>query len=120
MGHQGTHRMHRQDAGSRVSVPPAHRWKPTRYEHCEMTGSNVRSDGRPWDEVVADLFVRERDAGAVLLTPREVGVMLNVSNRTLGKWRQHGKGPRFVRLGYNKVVYRMEAAMGWVGARSEL
>ena len=124
MEYQGARRLCGHDAASRVSVSPKHRWKPTCYEHCVMGGGNVRSSGRSWQEVVAEIvdkyYTRDGDEDGGLLAPRQVGELLKVSARTLGKWRQHNKGPRFIRLGYNKVVYRMEDVLEWVGARSEL
>lgn len=88
----------------------------------EMVGGNVRSSGLPWPEVVAKLTknVPVRGEWHDLIAPQKVSEMLNVSVRTLGKWRQQNKGPRFTRLGYNKVVYRVQDVLSWVESRPEL
>lgn len=52
-----------------------------------------------------------------LLKPREVAAMLRISLPTLARWRQHGKGPHCIRLGYNHVVYRAGDVEHWITQR---
>ena len=54
-----------------------------------------------------------------LLRPDEVTRMLRISNTTLARWRQNGKGPAFIRLGYNRVVYRRSDVERWLIERKE-
>ena len=54
-----------------------------------------------------------------LLRPDEVTRMLRISNVTLARWRQNGKGPAFIRLGYNRVVYRRSDVERWLIERKE-
>lgn len=55
-----------------------------------------------------------------LLKPREVAAMLRISLPTLARWRQHGKGPRCIRLGYNRVIYRYADVENWISQRNSL
>ena len=55
-----------------------------------------------------------------LLKPAEVAGILRISLRTLSKWRQLGKGPACIRLGYNRVVYSRQAVDAWISQRSAL
>jgi DNA-binding transcriptional MerR regulator len=43
-----------------------------------------------------------------LMTPQEVARKLRVSPRTIRNWRSKKRsyGPKFIRLGYNRVAYR--------------
>lgn len=41
-----------------------------------------------------------------LLTTHEAAKLLRLSAQTLSTWRCRGEGPRFVRLGGNRVAYR--------------
>ncbi|MCT6836469.1 MAG: helix-turn-helix domain-containing protein [Bifidobacteriales bacterium] len=49
-----------------------------------------------------------------MMTVKEVAAMLRVSTVTLGKWRRAGKGPKAIKLGYNKVVYSEKAVRAWL------
>lgn len=51
-----------------------------------------------------------------LLTPAEAAKALRLSMPTLSRWRNHGDGPAFIRLGYNRVVYRRSAIEAWLGS----
>jgi predicted DNA-binding transcriptional regulator AlpA len=55
-----------------------------------------------------------------LLKPIEVARTLRISLRTLAKWRQHGKGPSCIRLGYNRIVYRRQAVDEWLSRKGAL
>ena len=52
-----------------------------------------------------------------MLTVKEVAAMLRVSTVTLGNWRRAGKGPKAIKLGYNKVVYSKKAVHDWLKAK---
>ena len=51
-----------------------------------------------------------------LMKPPEVADMLRVSTVTLGRWRRIGKGPEYIRLGYNRVVYRYDDVAAWISS----
>ena len=42
------------------------------------------------------------------LNQQELAERLNVSPRTLERWRWIGQGPRFLKLGGGRVVYRLQ------------
>ena len=48
-----------------------------------------------------------------LMTPREMADRLGVALITLRKWRQQGKGPRYLKLGYRTIRYRIEDVVAW-------
>lgn len=51
-----------------------------------------------------------------LLTTREVARILEVSPKTLEKWRSEGKGPAFVTLSGRAVRYRFDKLRSWIEA----
>lgn len=58
-------------------------------------------------------------ATAPVITPLSVrpsvaADLLGVSERALRRWRAEGKGPRYVTLGGNKVVYRVADLEAWL------
>jgi excisionase family DNA binding protein len=53
-----------------------------------------------------------------LLTPREDAAYLRVSKSYLDKLRVYGGGPRFLRLGKRKVLYRKSDLKAWLGSQS--
>ena len=53
-----------------------------------------------------------------LLTPREAATYLRVSKSYLDKLRVYGGGPRFLRLGKRKVLYRRSDLDAWLARRS--
>ena len=53
-----------------------------------------------------------------LLTPREAAAYLRVSKSYLDKLRVYGGGPRFLRLGRRKVLYRKSNLKAWLAAQS--
>lgn len=42
------------------------------------------------------------------LTPRELAKRWDFAENTLAIWRFRGKGPKFYKKGYRKVVYMLE------------
>jgi excisionase family DNA binding protein len=53
-----------------------------------------------------------------LLTPREAAACLRVSKSYLDKLRVYGGGPRFLRLGKRKVLYRKSDLGAWLARQS--
>jgi predicted DNA-binding transcriptional regulator AlpA len=52
-----------------------------------------------------------------LLTQAEAAEYLQVSERTLEKWRVQGIGPAFVKMNLRRVAYRECDLIEWVEAR---
>ena len=50
------------------------------------------------------------------LDDKELAVELNVSPRTLARWRRLCEGPPTVNIG-RKVAYRREAVLAWLASR---
>lgn len=50
-----------------------------------------------------------------LLTPKEAAAFLQVSEKTLEKWRTKGTGPKFRRLGHRTVRYSQDDLLNWPG-----
>ena len=44
--------------------------------------------------------------------------LLNVSPRTLQRWRADGTGPAFVRAGVRRILYDVAAIERWAAART--
>lgn len=53
-----------------------------------------------------------------LLSPQKTAEILNVSLRSLERWRGTGDGPAFVRVGARRIAYRSEDVQAWLAARS--
>ncbi|MBM4373361.1 MAG: transcriptional regulator [Deltaproteobacteria bacterium] len=56
----------------------------------------------------------------ILISSAQAAVALGVKIQTLRAWRVQGKGPRYVRLGDNRlgrVGYRPEDVAAWIDAR---
>lgn len=49
-----------------------------------------------------------------LLDPEDVANILNMSPRTLERWRAQGRGPHFVRLSGRRVRYRNADVQRWI------
>ena len=49
-----------------------------------------------------------------LLTTKEAAAFLNVSPKTLEKWRWNGEGPTFQKFGNKLVKYDPDVLAGWV------
>ena len=56
---------------------------------------------------------RAQPGCVVLLTPDETAMRLRVAKQTLAKWRMMGCGPRFVRVGGNRVAYPTAEVDAW-------
>ncbi len=54
-------------------------------------------------------------ASPVLLTPKEAAAFLQVSEKTLAKWRSVGTSPPFRRLGHRTVRYLLSDLINWPG-----
>lgn len=52
----------------------------------------------------------------ILLNPAQLGDWLGVTRRTVDKWRATGVGPRALRVGPRKVVYRKSDILAWLDA----
>jgi len=59
-----------------------------------------------------------RIGGQELLTPREAAAYLRVSKSYLDKLRVYGGGPRFLRPGKRKILYRKSDLDAWLGSQS--
>ena len=51
-----------------------------------------------------------------LLTTEQAAALLQLSPRTLRRWRSEGKGPPWVALGSRRVRYRRAAIQAWLEA----
>ncbi len=60
----------------------------------------------------------------LLLTPDETAEILQISRRTLERWRSVGMGPPFVRMGqggkYSVIRYRMEDLNKYLSHKTEI
>lgn len=72
---------------------------------------NVHAGSRPMEKDVDEPEVIE------LLSPPELAEKLQISKKTLAKWRCNGRGPRFVRLGH-AIRYRTRDVSDWLDAKS--
>lgn len=52
------------------------------------------------------------------LTQKQLAELLNVSERTLERWRLQGRGPRFVALGARRRGYRLSDVVDWTSSRT--
>jgi len=48
-----------------------------------------------------------------LMKPQDLADRLGVALITLRKWRQQGKGPRYIKLGHRTIRYRIEDVEEW-------
>lgn len=53
-----------------------------------------------------------------LLTTEQVAYELSVTVKTLRKWRQHGKGPKAIKMG-NRLRYRISDVSKWLDEQAE-
>lgn len=51
----------------------------------------------------------------MIRTEHEAADILNISVRTLQRWRQEGQGPSYTRLGVRRLGYRDEDLQSWAG-----
>jgi predicted DNA-binding transcriptional regulator AlpA len=49
---------------------------------------------------------------------KEVAEQYKISERTLGRWREEGEGPEYIRMGRRRVVYTAAALAAWVAAHT--
>jgi|RhiMetdeSRZDD1v2_1073273.scaffolds.fasta_scaffold2852332_1 excisionase family DNA binding protein len=54
-----------------------------------------------------------------LLTTEQAAELLQLSPRTLRRWRTEGKGPPYIRLGARRVRYRRGAILDWARAHEQ-
>ncbi|WP_417467846.1 helix-turn-helix transcriptional regulator [Maricaulis sp.] len=54
----------------------------------------------------------------MLLRPKEVADALGLSKATLAKWRVHGDGPAFIKVG-TRVVYAEVDIQDWLADRRQ-
>ena len=47
-----------------------------------------------------------------LMTTKQVAEMIGFSHRTLAKWRQEGRGPKYIKIG-SSVRYTIEDVEEW-------
>ena len=67
----------------------------------------------PVAEAMAET-VEEGARAPQLLTPPEVAKLLNVSVRTLERWRMTGEGPSYVRLSRKQIRYTEVAVVKFI------
>ena len=51
------------------------------------------------------------------LTPAKLAERLNVSPRSIERWRMTGEGPAYIRAGARRVVYPLAAIEAWESSR---
>jgi predicted DNA-binding transcriptional regulator AlpA len=61
---------------------------------------------------------RANMAETIYLTERDFSDRYLVARRTAQRWRSTGEGPRWVRLGPRRVVYRLSDCEAWAAART--
>ena len=54
-----------------------------------------------------------------LLTPKDAAAFLQLSEKTLEKWRSKGTGPKFRRMGHRTVRYSQDDLLNWPGMVSQ-
>lgn len=52
------------------------------------------------------------------ISPRELSEMTGLARVTLAQWRQHGRGPAWIRLG-SRVLYDIHDIESWMAARRQ-
>lgn len=60
----------------------------------------------------------ELPASLRFLTQKQLAVLINVSERTLERWRVEGTGPRFVAAGPKRRLYRLSDVDEWAIAQT--
>lgn len=53
-----------------------------------------------------------------LLTTDEVAELIRVDISTLKRWRAAGKGPSYIRIGEDKILYRRATIETWLDERT--
>jgi predicted DNA-binding transcriptional regulator AlpA len=54
----------------------------------------------------------------IYLTEGEFADRYHLGRRTVQRWRQTGEGPRWVRLGQRRILYRLTDIEEWAAART--
>jgi predicted DNA-binding transcriptional regulator AlpA len=54
-----------------------------------------------------------------LVTETEAAVLMGLAPRTLQSWRQHGRGPRYIRVSARAVRYRRSDLLAWITDRED-
>jgi predicted DNA-binding transcriptional regulator AlpA len=57
-------------------------------------------------------------ATEIYLTEEEFADRYHLGRRTAQRWRQTGEGPRWVRLGQRRILYRLSDIEEWTAART--
>jgi excisionase family DNA binding protein len=52
------------------------------------------------------------------LTQKQLAELLNLSERTLERWRVEGRGPKFVAMGPRRRLYRLTDVDEWAKAQT--
>ena len=52
-----------------------------------------------------------------LLSPEQAGKLLGILPDTLAKWRHLRKGPKYIKVGHNSVMYRLQDLEAFIAAR---
>lgn len=61
----------------------------------------------------------KQDHGAgEFLNDQQLAEMLNVTTRTTLRWRRDGAGPKYVRAGLRRVLYRRADVLAWATSRT--
>ena len=60
---------------------------------------------------------RDREAGE-FLSDQELADMLGMTTRTTLRWRRDGTGPKYVRAGLRRVLYRRTDVPAWAASRT--
>jgi len=58
------------------------------------------------------------DEAGEFLTDRQLATMLRVTTRTTMRWRRDGAGPKYVRVGLRRVLYRRSDVMIWAAGHT--
>jgi predicted DNA-binding transcriptional regulator AlpA len=58
------------------------------------------------------------EAAGGYLRERELAERWKVSGRMLGRWRQTGDGPPFIRVGRRRILYRLADCEAWLAGRT--
>jgi len=61
--------------------------------------------------------MQEAERASPYLDEREAASFLKLSPRTLQKWRAHGQGPPFLRLGEKRIVYAIARLTKWAAGQ---
>jgi excisionase family DNA binding protein len=52
------------------------------------------------------------------LTQKQLAELINVSERTLERWRVQGRGPKFVAMGPRRRLYRVSDVDDWTRSQT--